>query len=144
FSCPAQLRERLRHFASRGGLDIAGVGDKLAFQLVDTGLVKAPADLYKLSKEQLINLERMGDKLAENLLAAIEASKKTTMRRFLNALGIRMVGEATAKALARAFPTVQQLLEATEDRLTNIRDVGPEVAKSIHQFLHTDENRQAI
>jgi len=144
FSCPAQLRERLRHFASRGGLDIAGIGDKLAYQLVDSGLVKAPADLYKLSKEQLTGLERMGDKLAENLLVQIIESKKTTMRRFLNALGIRMVGEATAKALARNFPDVQALLDATEGQLTAVRDVGPEVARYIHEFLHTEENRIAI
>jgi DNA ligase (NAD+) len=144
FSCPAQLRERLRHFASRGGLDIAGVGDKLAYQLVDSGLVKAPADLYRLSKEQLTGLERMGDKLAENLLAQIEASKKTSLRRFLNALGIRLVGEATARALARSFSSVQALLEASEEQLTAVRDVGPEVARSIHQFLHTEENRRAI
>ncbi len=144
FSCPAQLRERLRHFASRGGLDIAGVGDKLAFQLVDAGLVKAPDDLYKLSKEQLTSLERMGDKLADNLLFQIEASKKTSLRRFINALGIRLVGEATAKALARAFPSVRALLDASEEQLTSVRDVGPEVAMRIYEFLNTEENRRAI
>jgi DNA ligase (NAD+) len=143
-SCPAQLVGRLRHFASRGAMDVGGLGEETCMRLVQTGLLKTPADLYNLSKEQWLTLERMGDKSAENLLAALEASKKTSQRRFIYALGIRLVGEATALALARRFPTPAGLLAASLEDLQSVRDVGPEVASRIFEFLNQPENRAAI
>jgi DNA ligase (NAD+) len=143
-SCPAQLVGRLRHFASRGAMDIAGLGEETCMRLVQVELVKTPADLYALSKEQWLTLERMGEKSADNLLAALEASKKTSQRRFIHALGIRLVGEATALALARKFQAPQALLGATLEDLQSVRDIGPEVAAQIFEFLNKPENRTAI
>ena len=143
-SCPAQLHGRLRHFASRGAMDIEGLGDQTCSQLVERGLVKTPADLYALSREQWLDLERMGDKSVDNLLAALERSKKTSLRRFIYALGIRQVGEATARALALHFKSIDRLLDATLDELQGVRDVGPEVAQQIHDFTQTAENREAV
>lgn len=143
-SCPAQLVEKIRHFASRTAMDIDGMGDKLASQLVSSGLVKMFADLYALTQEKLLSLERMGEKSAENLLAAIERSKQTTQRRFLYALGIRHVGEATAKALAEAFPDVRQLYTASIDDITRVKDVGPTMAHVIYEFFQEPQNREAI
>jgi DNA ligase (NAD+) len=143
-SCPAQLVGRLRHFASRGAMDVGGLGEETCMRLVQTGLVKTPADLYGLTKEQWLTLERMGDKSADNLLAALQASKKTSQRRFIYALGIRMVGEATALALARRFETPQALLAASLEDLQSVRDVGPEVASQIFDFLSQPQNREAI
>jgi DNA ligase (NAD+) len=143
-SCPAQLVGRLRHFASRGAMDIGGLGEETCMRLVQTGLVRTPADLYGLGREQWLTLERMGEKSADNLLAALEASKKTSQRRFIYALGIRMVGEATALALARRFETPQSLLAASSEDLQSVRDIGPEVAAQIHDFLSQPENRKAI
>ena len=143
-SCPAQLHGRLRHFASRGAMDIEGLGDQTCSQLVERGLVKTPADLYGLSREQWLDLERMGDKSADNLLAALERSKNTSLRRFIYALGIRLVGEATARALALQFQTVDRFLDASLDDLQAVRDVGPEVAQQIYDFTQTAENRDAI
>ncbi len=143
-SCPAQLHGRLRHFASRGAMDIEGLGDQTCSQLVERGLVKTPADLYALTREQWLDLERMGDKSVDNLLAALERSKQSSLRRFIYALGIRLVGEATARALALQFPSVERLLDATLDELQAVRDVGPEVAQQIHDFTQTAENREAV
>ena len=143
-SCPAQLHGRLRHFASRGAMDIEGLGDQTCSQLVERGLVKTPADLYGLTREQWLGLERMGDKSVDNLLAALDRSKQTSLRRFIYALGIRLVGEATARALALQFHTVERLLDATLDELQGVRDVGPEVAQQIHDFTQTAENREAV
>jgi DNA ligase (NAD+) len=143
-SCPAQLVGRLRHFASRGAMDIGGLGEETCMRLVQTGLVSTPADLYALTKEQWLTLERMGEKSADNLLAALEASKKTSQRRFILALGIRMVGEATALALARKFETPQALLAASLEDLQSVRDIGPGVAAQIFGFLSQPENRSAI
>jgi len=143
-SCPAQLVEKLRHFASRIAMDIEGLGDKLAAQLVATGSVKTFADLYALTREKLLTLERMGDKSADNLLAAIEGSKQTTQRRFLYALGIRHVGDATAKALAEAFPDVRMLFDASLDDITRVKDVGPVMAQVIHAFFQEPQNREAV
>ncbi|TMB03713.1 MAG: NAD-dependent DNA ligase LigA [Deltaproteobacteria bacterium] len=143
-SCPAQLHGRLRHFASRGAMDIEGLGDQTCSQLVERGLVKTPADLYALTREQWLGLERMGDKSVDNLLAALERSKQTSLRRFIYALGIRLVGEATARALALQFQSVERLLDATLDELQGVRDVGPEVAEQIHDFTQTAENREAV
>ncbi len=143
-TCPAQLVEKVRHFASRPAMDVDGLGEKLAAQLVETGLVKGFADLYHLTKGRLIELERMGEKSADNLLANIQRSKQTTLPRFLFALGIRHVGEATAKTLAEAFPDVHQLFEANLEEISRVKDVGPTMAQVIHTFFHEPLNRQAI
>ncbi|MFL5359650.1 MAG: NAD-dependent DNA ligase LigA [Myxococcales bacterium] len=143
-SCPAQLHGRLRHFASRGAMDIEGLGDQTCSQLVERQMVHTPADLYGLSREEWLSLERMGDKSVDNLLAALEASKSTSLKRFLYGLGIRLVGEATARALALQFGTVEKFLDATLDQLQGVRDVGPEVAQQIFDFTQTAENRDAV
>lgn len=142
--CPAQRMGAIEHFASRGAMDIAGLGEKLVQQLVDTGLVKTVADLYALTREQLVELERMGEKSADNLLSAIDKSKNTTLPRFLYALGIPQVGEATAKQLARHFNDLAPLLEANEDALQKIQDVGPVVAQAIAHFFQQTHNREVI
>ena len=143
-SCPAQLVGRLRHFASRLAMDITGLGEETCMRLVQTGLVKTPADLYSLTREQWLSLERMGEKSVDNLLAALEASKKTSLRRFIYALGIRMVGEATALALARRFGSVQALLNASLDDIQAVRDVGPVVGNQIWSFVQNSQNQTAI
>ena len=140
--CGAQQRERLRHFASRLALDIEGLGDKLVDQLVTEGLVRSPVDLYGLTGEQLAGLERMGEKSADNLLAALAASKETTFARFIYALGIREVGEATAAALAARYRTLARLLEADVESLQDVEDVGPIVAARIIDFFSTPDNRK--
>jgi DNA ligase (NAD+) len=142
--CPAQLKQRLRFFAHRGAMDVEGLGEKLVEQLVDTGLVKHLPDLYGLDAPTLLGLERMGEKSAQNLLAQIERSKQTTLPRLLTALGIRQVGEATAKALAEHFRTLDRVLDATAEELQEVRDVGPEVAASIRQFFDEPANRALI
>ncbi|WP_426754114.1 NAD-dependent DNA ligase LigA [Myxococcus sp. Y35] len=143
-SCPAQLVEKIRHFASRLAMDIEGLGDKLAAQLVSTGMVKTFADLYALTKEKLLTLERMGDKSADNLISALERSKQTTQRRFLYALGIRHVGDATAKALAEAFPASEKLFSASLEDISRVKDVGPIMAQVIHTFFQEPQNQEAI
>jgi DNA ligase (NAD+) len=143
-SCPAQLKESLKFFGSRGALDIEGLGEKLINQLVERGLVRNVADLYGLEKSQLSGLDRMAEKSAQNLLDALERSKKATLPRCLTALGIRHVGEATAKLLADHFGDLDSIMAASEDQLTEIREIGPQVAKSIAQFFAQDENRKVI
>ena len=142
--CPAQRKRALLHFASRLALDIEGLGDKLVEQLVDVDLIRTPADIYALDMAKLVNLERMAEKSANNLLAAIEASKATTLARFIYALGIRNVGEATAKDLARHFGSLDALLAADETQLTQVPDVGPIVAASIVHFFAEPHNRAVI
>ncbi|MEW5888067.1 MAG: NAD-dependent DNA ligase LigA [Pseudomonadota bacterium] len=142
--CPAQRKQALLHFASRRAMDIEGLGDKLVEQLVDHHLVHNPADLYKLGPAVLAGLERMGEKSAGNLLAAIEQSKKTTLARFIYALGIRNVGEATARDLARHFGGMDALMNADEQALLEVPDVGPVVAASIHEFFREPHNREVI
>ncbi len=142
--CPAQLQARLQHFASRGGMDIEGLGDKLAAQLVESGLVKRAADLYRLDLPTLTGLDRMGEKSAQNFLDALERSKRPPLRRFLYALGIRHVGEATARALAEHFRDVRSLYGADLDALTRVKDVGPEMAKVIAGFFAEERNREGI
>jgi len=142
--CPAQLKQRLQFFAHRGAMDIQGLGEKLVEQLVDKGLVKHLPDVYALDLETLVGLERMGEKSAANLLAQIEHSKQTTLPRLLTALGIRQVGEATAKALAEHFRTLDAVVDATVERLQEVRDVGPEVAASIRQFFDEPQNRELV
>ena len=134
-TCPAQRKQALLHFAGRRMMDIEGLGDKLVDQLVDSGVVRSLPDLYKLGLANLAMLERMGDKSAANLLAAIERSKATTLGRFLFALGIRHVGEATAKDLARHFGSIERLMQARVEELLEVNDVGPVVALSIRHFF---------
>ncbi len=142
--CPAQRKQALLHFASRRALDIEGLGDKLVEQLVDGGIVSTPADLYKLKMPTLANLERMGEKSANNLLQAIARSKQTTLARFIYALGIRNVGEATAKDLARHFGKLHDLMNADEAQLQRVPDVGPVVAQSIVAFFREQHNVDVI
>ena len=142
--CPAQRKQAILHFASRRALDIDGLGDKLVDQLVDRGLVKTAADLYRLDEPTLAGLERMAELSAGNLVGAIERSKRTTLARFIYALGIPNVGEATAKDLARFFGDLDRLMDALEATLKFVPDVGPEVAKSIAQFFAEAHNRQVI
>jgi DNA ligase (NAD+) len=143
-SCPAQLKQAVRFFGARGAMDIEGLGEKLVDQLVDRGLVRDLADLYRLDGDRLAALERMGRKSAANLLAQLERSKSTTLPRMLVALGIRQVGEATAKALAEHFGTLERILDASVEDLQEVRDVGPEVAASIRRFFEERQNRKVI
>jgi len=142
--CPAQRKQALLHFASRRAMNIDGLGDKLVEQLVDAGLVHTPADLYQIGMSAIANLERMGEKSAIKLLDAIEHSKHTTLARFIFALGIRNVGEATAKDMAMHFGTLDNLLTADVERLQRVRDVGPVVAQSMVDFLSEAHNREII
>ncbi len=142
--CPAQRKQALLHFASRRALDIEGLGDKLVEQLVDQQRVHTPAELYKLDLATLANLERMGEKSANNLLVAIEHSKQTTLARFIYALGIRNVGETTAKELARHFGTLDNFMAADEARLQQVPDVGPVVAQSITAFFAEPHNCEVV
>ena len=142
--CPAQRKQALLHFASRRAMNIDGLGDKLVEQLVDANIVRTPADLYRLGLLAIIDLERMGEKSAVNLLAAIEHSKQTTLARFIFALGIRNVGETTAKDLAQHYGSLDKLLAAAETDLLQVRDVGPVVAHSIRDFLQEIHNREVI
>jgi len=144
FSCPAQLGERLLYFASRSAMDIEGLGEKLVSQLVEKGLVHDFADLYRLNKEQLLQLERLGDKSAEKLLANIEKSKTRGLARLLNALSIRHVGTRVAATLAEHFGSMDALLAASEEDLSNVEDVGPVIAASVHRFLHSKDGQSAI
>jgi DNA ligase (NAD+) len=142
--CPAQRKQALLHFASRRALDIEGLGDKLLEQLVDKELVRTPADIYTLDEATLANLERMGEKSAQNLMAAITASKRTTLARFIYALGIRNVGETTAKDLARHFGNLDALMAADGARLQQVPEVGPVVAQSLTAFFAEPHNREVI
>lgn len=143
-ACQAKLKESLKFFGARGSMDIEGFGEKIIEQLVDKELVRDAGDIYHLSKEQLASLDRMADKSAQNLLAAIEKSKTTTLPRFVSSLGVRHVGEATAKQLAEHFGDLPHILDATEEQLQAVRDVGPEVARSICHFFAQQQNRQVI
>ena len=142
--CPAQRKAALTHFAARRAMDIEGLGDKLVDQLVDAGLVHSPADLYGLSMETLAGLDRMGEKSAQNLVAAIEKSKQTTLARFIFSLGIRNVGESTARDLAKHFGQLDCLLAADSETLQLVADVGPVVAASLAAFFGESHNRQII
>ena len=142
--CPAQRKEAVLHFASRRALDIEGLGEKLVDQLVDGGLLHDPADLYALGRDRLAALERMGEKSADNLLAALERSRHTTLARFLFALGIREVGEATAQALARQFGSLEAVEAADEATLQETPDVGPIVASHVAAFFRQAHNREVI
>jgi DNA ligase (NAD+) len=142
--CAAQRKFAILHFAGRRALDIEGLGEKIVDQLVDTGLVASLPDVYALTKEKVEALERMADKSAANLIANIEASRKTTLARFLYGLGIRHVGETTAKDLARHFGNLDRLRRATLAQLLEVPDVGPIVAESIHSFFAEAHNQEVI
>ena len=142
--CQAQRKQALLHFASRRAMNIEGLGERLVDQLVDKDLVQTPADLYTLTQEQLADLERMGEKSAENLVAELGRSRNTTLERLIYALGIRNVGESTARDLARHFGDLEPLERATEEELLQVADVGPVVARSIRQFFDETHNRQVI
>jgi DNA ligase (NAD+) len=143
-TCSAQRKEEIKHFASRRALDIQGLGDKLVEQLVDKDWVKTPADLFELTAGQLETLERMGEKSAQKLEAAIDAAKRTTLPRFLYALGIRDVGEATALALAQNFGDAQAIADASLQEIQRVPDVGPIVAGSIREYFDAAENRRLL
>jgi DNA ligase (NAD+) len=142
--CPAQRKQALLHFAGRRAMDVEGLGDKLVDQLVDGGLIHTLPELYTLGLAKLLALERMGEKSAQNLLAGLEASKKTTLARFLYSLGIRQVGETTAKDLARHFGKLDLIMDATVEQLLEVPDVGPIVAGSIHTFFRQAHNREVV
>ncbi len=142
--CPAQRKQAILHYAQRRAVEVEGLGDKLVDQLVDSGRVNTLADLYSLQLNDLAGMERMAEKSAQNLLDALEKSKQTTLPRFLFGLGIRHVGEATAKALARHFGQLQAIMDASEDALSQVADVGPVVAHSIHTFFAQAHNREVV
>ena len=142
--CAAQRKEGIKHYASRKAMDIEGLGDKLVEQMVDQGLIDSVADLYQLPLEVIANLERMAEKSAQNLLDALEHSKTTTLARFIYALGIREVGEATAEALAGYYGDLDVLMDADPESLQQVEDVGPVVAENIRHFFEQPENRAVV
>ncbi len=141
-NCPAKLRETILHFASRGVMNIEGMGDALVNQLTERGLVKNVADIYKLTKEDLLSLERMGDKSAQNVLDEIEASKKLPLERVIYGLGIRMVGERTAQFLAEHFGSMDALMDASEEELQSVTEVGPRIAEQHRRILRRAQQSQ--
>lgn len=143
-NCPARLKESIRHFASRGVMNIDGLGDALVEQLVDSGLVRSVADLYDLSEQKLLGLERMGAKSAANIIQNIAASKKQPLPRVLNSLGIRFVGERTSKLLAEEFGSLEKIATLSEDELQRAGEVGPKVAESIFQFFQEPRNTELV
>jgi DNA ligase (NAD+) len=143
-NCPARMRESIRHFASKGALDIDGLGDKLVAQLVEKGLLKELDEIFDLTAEQIAGLERMAAKSAQNLIDAIERSRSVALDRVINGLGIRHVGEHTSRQLALRFRTLEALMDASEDDLRAVRDIGDEVAHSIREYFDEPRNRKAV
>jgi DNA ligase (NAD+) len=143
-NCPAKLRESILHFASRGVMNIDGMGDALVNQLTDRGMVKNVADIYSLTKADLLKLERMGDKSAQNVLDEIEASKKLPLERVIFGLGIRFVGERTAQFLAEHFASMDAVMKASQHELLEVNEVGPRIAESIAEFFHEPRNRELV
>jgi len=143
-ACPARLQQSILHFASKGGFDIEGLGSVLVRQLVENDLVRSFADLFRLDRNALIELERLGAKSADNLLAALESAKEVSLDRFLFALGIPEVGERAAQILADAFPSLDRILDADEEALTALPDIGPKTAAGITQFFRNETNRKSI
>jgi DNA ligase (NAD+) len=142
--CPAQLKGRIKHFASKRAMDIEGLGVKLTDQLVEKGLIKDVADIYYINKEELIELERMAEKSAQNIIDAIEKSKTKPLSKFLYALGIRHVGETIAEDLARHFPRLDDFFRLSEEDLMEVEGIGPEVAASVRQFFRDKKNKESI
>jgi len=143
-NCPAKLRETILHFASRHVMNIEGMGDALVTQVTERGLVKNVADIYKLTKDDLLGLDRMGDKSAQNILDEIEASKKLPLERVIFGLGIRFVGERTAQFLAEHFGSMDALMTASQEELEEVNEVGPRIAESIHEFFSEPRNRELV
>jgi len=143
-NCPAKLRETILHFASRGVMNIDGLGDALVAQLTDRGLVKNVADIYRLTKDDLLKLGRVGEKSAQNVLDEIEASKKLPLERVIYGLGIRFVGERTAQFLAEHFGSMDALMKAGEEELQDVNEVGPRIAQSIVEFFQEPKNRALV
>jgi len=143
-ACPAKRKESLLHYAGRHAMDIDGLGDKIVDQLVEKGMVKDPADLYKLKLDDVAAMERMAEKSAQNLLAEIGESKKNSLARLIYALGIRFVGERTGQLLAEHFSSLEKLMEASEEELAEVREVGPKVAASIKEFFSEAANRKLV
>lgn len=143
-NCPAKLRETILHFASRGVMNIDGMGEALVNQLTDRGLVKNVADIYKLTEDDLLSLERMGEKSAQNVLREIEASKKLPLERVIYGLGIRFVGERTAQFLAEHLGSMDALMNASEEELQQVNEVGPRIAESIVEFFQEVKNRELL
>ena len=142
--CPAQRKQAILHFAQRRAVEVEGLGEKLVDQMVDAGIVKTLPDLYRLGFTALANLDRMADKSAQNIVTALEKSKQTTLPRFLYGLGIRHVGEATAKALALHFGRLDSILDASEEDLLQVADIGPIVAQSLVSFFKQAHNREVV
>jgi DNA ligase (NAD+) len=142
--CPAQRKQAILHYAQRRAVEVEGLGEKLVDQLVESNTIRTLPDLYKLGLSTLAALDRMAEKSAHNIVVALEKSKQTTLPRFLFGLGIRHVGEATAKELARHFGTMDAIMEASVDALTAVSDVGPIVAKSLHTFFSQTHNREVV
>jgi DNA ligase (NAD+) len=143
-TCPAQCKQAILHFAGRRAMDVEGLGEKLVDQLVDSQLIHALPDLYHLTLEKLAALERMGTKSAANLLAGLEKSKSTTLGRFVFSLGIRHVGETTAKDLAKHFGSMERIMQASTDQLLDVKDVGPVVARSLRLFFDQAHHREVV
>jgi DNA ligase (NAD+) len=143
-SCPAQIKEHIKHFASRGAMDIEGLGEKVSAQLFDAKLIADPADLYFLTKEQLVALDRQAEKSAQNLIDSIEKSKNPPLDKFIFALGIRNVGEHIAKIIASRFGSIENLMNVRIDDLTAINEIGPEIAASIVNFFHEPKNKEVM
>jgi len=143
-NCPAQVKERIRHWASRDAMDIEGLGEKLIDQLVEKNLVQSIPDVYRLHKDTLVRLERMGEKSADNLLQAIERSKKRELYRFIYGLGIRYVGEFVARILAEQIGSLQKLMNVSQEELLAIEGIGPKVAEAVEQFFANEKNRHMI
>ena len=143
-NCPAKLKETIRHFAARSVMNIEGMGEVLVNQLVERGLVRGVADIYDLSHEQLMNLERMGEKSAQNVLDEIEASKKLPLERVIYGLGIRFVGERTAEFLAQHFGSLDAVMKASEEELQEVEEVGPRIAASLREFFQEKKNREMV
>jgi DNA ligase (NAD+) len=143
-NCPAKLRESILHFASRSVMNIEGMGDALVNQLADRGLVKSIADIYSLTKDDLLSLDRMGDKSAQNVLNEITASKDLPLERVIYGLGIRFVGERTAQFLAEHFGSMDAMMDASIDELMQVNEVGPRVAESIYEFFQEKRNRELV
>src|SRR6202011_4096090 len=143
-NCPARLQQSILHFAARGLMDIDGMGDVLVEQLVSSGMVKSVADIYDLTLDQLLELERMGQKSAKKIMKNIDCSRKQPLPRVLNGLGIPFVGERTAQILADAFGSMDAIAQADEATLQQADEVGPKVSQSIQQFFHEPRNRELV
>jgi DNA ligase (NAD+) len=143
-ACPAQVREHFKHFVSKAAMNIDGLGEKILLQMIEKGLVREPADLYNLRMEDLLGLERMAEKSAENLLRAIQRSKRTTLAKLIYALGIRHVGEHTANILAKQFGSMDRLQDATEDDLKAVHEIGPQIAEQIVSYFSDESNRRSL